>query len=90
MIEVLGIIATIIIAVCSCIKTETVKGSIIFRAINIVGSILFLIYGILLPALSTALLNGILVIINGYHLILLIIKSKKSLTKTEDNKKESY
>lgn len=38
------------------------------RIINIVGAILFVVYGILINALSTWLLNGILVIIHIVYL----------------------
>lgn len=43
------------------------------RIINIVGAVLFVIYGLLIGALSTWLLNGILVII---HIVYLIKGSK--------------
>lgn len=39
------------------------------RIINIVGAVLFVIYGLLIGALSTWLLNGILVIIHIVYLL---------------------
>ena len=39
------------------------------RIINIVGAILFVVYGLLIGALSTWLLNGILVIIHIVYLL---------------------
>lgn len=43
------------------------------RIINIVGAVLFVVYGLLIDALSTWLLNGILVIIH----IVYLLKGKK-------------
>ena len=39
------------------------------RIINIVGAVLFVIYGLLIGALSTWLLNGILVLVHIYFLL---------------------
>lgn len=39
------------------------------RIINIVGALLFVIYGIAIGAMSTWLLNGILVLIHIYFLL---------------------
>lgn len=47
------------------------------RIINIVGSAVFMVYGILLPAVATAIANSALIIINGYHLYKLIKNKKK-------------
>ena len=49
------------------------------RWFNLVGCLIFMCYGILLPAVSTAVLNGALVVVNAYHLILLY-KEKKTET----------
>lgn len=43
------------------------------RIINIIGATLFVIYGLLIGALSTWLLNGILIIVH----IVYLIKEKK-------------
>lgn len=72
MIEILGVVATLFIVVSMSCKTLTKKSSIIMRLLNTLGSIIFIIYGLLLPALSTTILNIIVVGINIYHLILLI------------------
>jgi len=76
LVEVIGIIATLLILVSMLFKTTTIKGSIFMRSLNIVGSIVFTIYGCLLPAISTAILNGILIIVNSWHLILLLKSNK--------------
>jgi len=81
MIEIIGIVATVMILISMSFKTTTLKGSIIMRITNIIGSIVFTVYGALLPAISTAILNALLVIINTYHLIVLINENKKAQEK---------
>ena len=78
MIEIIGIVATVFILFSMLFKTTSVKGSILMRTLNLVGSAVFVVYGILLPALSTAILNGGLILVNTYHLIVLIKTNKKS------------
>lgn len=80
-IEIIGIVSTLLILTSMLFKTTTVKGSLIMRALNLLGSVIFVIYGCLLPAISTAILNGALVIVNGFHLILLIKENKKQNSK---------
>ena len=80
-IEMIGIFSTVIIVISMLFKTTTIKGSLWMRSLNILGSIIFFLYGCLRPALSTALLNGVLVIINTYHIILLIQEQKQKKDK---------
>jgi len=75
-IEIIGICATIFILVSMLFNTTTLKGDIRMRVLNLVGSVIFTVYGILVPAISTAILNGALVVVNTYHLIKLTIKKK--------------
>ena len=63
MIEVIGIIATCIILV-SFVFNDTVK----IRILNMIGSFMFVIYGVYLNALSIWLLNGACVILQIYKL----------------------
>ena len=77
LIELIGISATVLILFSMMFKTTTLKGDIRMRILNLIGSIIFTVYGCLLPALSTAILNSALIIINTYHLVTLI-KEKKS------------
>jgi len=81
-VEIIGIAATILILFSMLFKTTTIIGDIRMRTLNLIGSIVFVVYGCLLPAISTAVLNGGLVIINTYHLISLIREYKS-------NKKQS-
>ena len=79
-VEVIGIVATVFILISMSVDTKSLKGDIWMRAINIVGSLVFVVYGILLPAWSTAILNGALVVVNTVHLILLIKNRNKDKT----------
>ena len=76
-IEIIGICSTLLILTSMLFKTTTIKGSMIMRVLNLIGSFAFVVYGALLPALSTAILNAGLVIVNGYHLTLLLKENKK-------------
>lgn len=76
-IELIGIASTLLILVSMLFKTTSVKGSVLMRSFNIVGSAVFVVYGCLLPAISTAVLNSALVLVNAYHLIVLIKQNKK-------------
>lgn len=84
MIEIIGIVATLLIVVSMSFKTTTLKASIWMRITNIVGSVVFVVYGALLPAISTAILNSILIVVNTYHLIMLI-KQKNKENKKQEN-----
>ena len=76
-IEIIGITATLLILVSMCFKTTNFKGAIYMRIMNVIGSAVFVVYGILLPAISTAILNGALVVVNTYHTIVLMKSDKK-------------
>ncbi len=77
LIEIIGIVATLFVIASMCFKTTSIKGSIIMRSLNIVGSVIFVFYGFLLPAYSTGILNIVLLLVNSYHLITLINELKK-------------
>lgn len=74
MIEIIGLIASLIIVSSMSFKTTTFKGTIIMRILNALGSIGFIIYGIFLPAYATALTNICILILN----IIYIIKETKT------------
>ena len=77
MIEAIGLFASILILVSMSFKSSNVKGNILMRVINIIGSVLFVYYGFQLTAYSTAVLNIGAIMINSYHLIMLIKNLKK-------------
>lgn len=67
-IEVIGISGTLFVLL-SFLMKDLVK----VRIINIIGALLFVIYGLIINAFSTWLLNGILIIIH----IIYLVKRKK-------------
>ena len=84
-IEIIGILATILILISMSFKTTSIKWSIWMRALNIAGSVVFVVYGFLLPAYSTAILNAALVFVNTYHLVILLKERKHVLQKQTAN-----
>ena len=61
--EILGIIATLFVLASFTFSAETR-----IRQINIVGAVLFVIYGIIIGAISVYVLNGALILIHIYKL----------------------
>lgn len=61
--EFIGIAATIFVLL-SFLMNDIKK----VRIINIIGAALFVIYGLLIGAFSTYLLNGLLILIHIYYL----------------------
>lgn len=68
MIEAIGIFASIVIFISMLFKTNTYKGAFLLRLLNSFGSVIFIVYGLVLPAYSTAFLNMGALIINIFHL----------------------
>jgi len=62
-IEILGTIASIIV-----LLSFLMKGEVKIRIVNIIGAIIFVIYGILINAFSVWFLNGALCIVHLYKL----------------------
>lgn len=83
MIEIIGIIATLFVLASMCFKTRSYRGSFWMRVLNIAGSVVFIVYGFLLPAIATAILNIALLFVNSYHLILLVKEHKKENSNSE-------
>ncbi len=81
--EAIGIVATLMILASMLFPTLSYKGSVCMRSLNLVGSAVFVVYGSILPAISTAVLNGALIIVNTYHLIMLIKNHKKEIAKDD-------
>ena len=70
-VSIIGLVASIIVLVSMCFNPSTKKGNILMRSVNLIGSIVSVIYGILLGPLGAGmiLLNGVLVFVNLYYLI---------------------
>lgn len=63
MIEILGIVATLFVLLAFCMNNEKS-----IRTIDIIGAILFVIYGIFIQSISVIILNTVLILINLYKL----------------------
>jgi len=85
-VEIIGLLASALIVCANIFPTKTYKTTICLRLFNVLGSIVFVIYGILLPAIATAVLNACVIGISTYHLIRLI---KQEKLKNKGDKNES-
>ena len=63
MIEIIGILAS-----CFVLMSFIFRKEVFIRSVNIIGALLFVIYGILAGALSVWLLNGILIAVHVYYI----------------------
>lgn len=66
--ELVGAAGSILILVSMLYKTNTYKGAFFLRLINAIGSVVFVVYGFMLKAPSTIILNVFATIINIYYL----------------------
>ena len=66
--ELVGLLGSTLILVSMLSKTSTDKGGLTLRALNLAGSIVFVVYGAMLPALSTMLFNIVAIVVNIYYL----------------------
>jgi len=80
MFELIGIIASIFLIISMSFKSTSFKTNMLMRLLTICGNVLFVIYGILITAWSTAICNAIIIIINIINIILLF-KDKKPIEK---------
>ena len=74
-IEFVGIAAGVIVLLSFLFKNIKV-----IRLVNIVGAILFVIYGLLLPTYSTAFVNFALIVVHIIYLIRDELRRKKKVT----------
>lgn len=72
MIEIIGLAASLCVCVSMIFKTDTFRGALLLRSLNLIGSLIFIIYGLSLNAISIYLLNIIASSINIYHIIKLV------------------
>ena len=78
MIELFGVIASLLIIISLLFKTNTYEGALALRVLNTVGSLVFVVYGVYLLAYSTIFLNVVAVVINVYQ----AVKMKKDYQST--------
>lgn len=70
-VAIIGLVASIVVLVSMCFNPSTKRGNLLMRGVNLVGSIISVIYGLLLGPLGAGmiLLNGVLVFVNLIYLI---------------------
>jgi len=73
-VEIIGYIASVIIFI-SILSSSILK----LRVINVVGSILFAIYGFMIHSIPTGMMNTLIVVVNIYYLVKLF-KAKELFT----------
>jgi len=66
--ELIGIVATLFI-----IASFLTKNLVKVRIVNLIGSVIFVVYGILIHSWSTAILNVIMIVV---HLVYLLRRNK--------------
>ncbi len=76
--ECVGMLGSIFVAISMTFKTTTDKGVMWLRIFNLLGSFVFVIYGIVLPAYSTIILNVVCVVLNIIGLVNIIKKIRNS------------
>lgn len=78
--EIVGMSGSVLVAISMMCKTTTDKGVFWLRILNLLGSIVFVAYGIMLPkpAYSTIVLNCICVVLNIVGLVKIIRKIKSN------------
>lgn len=70
-VAIIGLEASIVVLVSMCFNPSTRKGNLLMRGVNLVGSVISVIYGLMLGPLGAGmiLLNGVLVFVNLIYLI---------------------
>jgi len=85
MVELIGIVAAGLILVSMIFPTMSFKGSVCMRILNMIGSIVFVVYGVMLPAIATAIANIGILIVNAVHLFVLIKNKNQPQIDTDKN-----
>lgn len=78
--ECVGILASVFVLVSFLFSNERKT-----RIINIVGAAVFVVYGLILPAYATSVMNGALIIVHVVKLSKEHIAKKKALNNTAEN-----
>ena len=78
MIEFIGILAGIFILISLVFRSTTRKTEILMRILNSIGAVLFIIYGILLPAYSTAIINACILVVNIFNICALLKRTNEN------------
>lgn len=67
--ESFGLIGSLLVIFSMMIKSNTPKRNIQMRVINAIACLFLVIYGCLVPAYSTAILNSFCFLVHIYHII---------------------
>ena len=78
MIEISGILAGIFILISLVFRSTTRKTEILMRILNSIGAVLFITYGILLPAYSTAIINACILVVNICNVCALLKRTNEN------------
>lgn len=68
-VELVGILGSLLVLAAMTVKSTTTKGNIAMRSINLIGSLIFVVYGLMIPAYSTAALNIAATIVNAIFIV---------------------
>lgn len=83
-IEVIGVLASILVLV-----SFLMKNIIVIRLVNTFGSIVFIVYGILIGAFAIWFVNAALIVVHVIYIIGDVrVKNKKVQVLSEDKKEE--
>ena len=82
-IEIIGVLGSILVLV-----SFLMKDIIVIRLINISGSVVFIVYGILIGAFATWFVNAALIVVHVIYIIKDIKAKKNGAQSTEEDKKE--
>lgn len=80
-VEIIGLVATLVLVI-----SQIHRNVLILRAINILGSAIFVVYAALLPAWSTLALNAIMIVINTWQVIRLLRLNKDKVKENKNDK----
>ncbi len=70
--ELIGICGSLWIVISMSFPSTEKRKNILMRVLNMVGSACFVVYGLLIPAYSTALVNFIMIFINLLNIYKLV------------------
>ena len=68
-VELVGILGSLLVLAAMTVKSTTTKGNIAMRSIYLIGSLIFVVYGLIIPAYSTAALNIAATIVNAIFIV---------------------
>ena len=67
--EFIGLFASVFVLFSMTVKSDSPKTNIVMRTLNAIGSLLFVIYGFILPAYSTGIMNLCAFFVHIFYII---------------------